>query len=173
MRHSSNEEKLNQWYFKITEYADRLLDDMAQLEGKWPEKVLTMQRNWIGRSTGANVQFVIEGKSDPVTIYTTRPDTLFGATFFVVAADSPLAEELASSSTPDVARRFHEYLESVKSASDIDRLATDRPKTGIFWSASLSIQSMERNCRSGRVIMCLLTMALVQSWPCRRMTNVT
>lgn len=124
--------KLNQWYFKITEYADRLLDDMAQLEGKWPEKVLTMQRNWIGRSTGANVQFVIEGKSDPVTIYTTRPDTLFGATFFVVAADSPLAEELASSSTPDVARRFHEYLESVKSASDIDRLATDRPKTGIF-----------------------------------------
>ena len=124
--------KLNQWYFKITEYADRLLDDMEQLEGKWPEKVLTMQRNWIGRSTGANVKFAIEGKSEPVTIYTTRPDTLFGATFFVVAADSALAEELASSSTPEVAKKFHEYLESVKSASDIDRLATDRPKTGIF-----------------------------------------
>ena len=113
--------KLNQWYFKITDYADRLLDDMEQLEGKWPEKVLTMQRNWIGRSTGANVKFAIEGKSEPVTIYTTRPDTLFGATFFVVAADSALAEELATSSTPEVAKKFHEYLESVKSASEIGR----------------------------------------------------
>lgn len=124
--------KLNQWYFKITDYADRLLDDMEQLEGKWPEKVLTMQRNWIGRSTGANVQFLIEGRKDPVTIYTTRPDTLFGATFFVVAADSALAEELATGSSPAVAKEFYNYLESVKSASDIDRLATDRPKTGVF-----------------------------------------
>ena len=124
--------KLNQWYFKITDYADRLLDDMEQLEGKWPEKVLTMQRNWIGRSSGANVQFVIEGRPEPVTIYTTRPDTLYGATFFVVAADSALALELAHSSSPKVAQAFDEYLESVKAASDIDRLATDRPKTGVF-----------------------------------------
>ena len=80
--------KLNQWYFKITDYADRLLDDMSDLEGKWPEKVLLMQRNWIGRSQGANVNFVIEGRTEPVTIYTTRPDTLYGATFMVVAADS-------------------------------------------------------------------------------------
>ena len=78
---SVTKKKLNQWYFKITDYADRLLDDMAQLEGKWPDKVLTMQRNWIGRSTGANVHFEIEGRNQPVTIYTTRPDTLFGATF--------------------------------------------------------------------------------------------
>jgi leucyl-tRNA synthetase len=62
-----------------------------QLEGKWPEKVLTMQRNWIGRSTGAEVQFQIEGRSEPITVYTTRPDTLSGATFMVVAADSALA----------------------------------------------------------------------------------
>jgi leucyl-tRNA synthetase len=80
--------KLNQWYFKITDYADRLLDDMAQLEGHWPDKVLTMQRNWIGRSTGANVNFEIEGRAEPITIYTTRPDTLYGATFMVVAVDS-------------------------------------------------------------------------------------
>jgi len=79
--------KLNQWYFKITDYADRLLDDMQQLEGKWPDKVLTMQRNWIGRSTGANVKFEIEGRTEPVTIYTTRPDTLYGATFMVPAHD--------------------------------------------------------------------------------------
>ena len=122
--------KLNQWYFKITDYADRLLDDMEQLEGKWPEKVLMMQRNWIGRSTGANVQFQIDGMPDPVTIYTTRPDTLYGATFFVVAADSELAAKLAAGT--EVEKEFKQYLDSVKAASDIDRLATDRPKTGVF-----------------------------------------
>jgi leucyl-tRNA synthetase len=78
------------------------------------------------------VQFVIEGRKEPVTIYTTRPDTLYGATFFVVAADSAIAEELATSSSAAVAKKFHEYLESVKAASDIDRLATDRPKSGVF-----------------------------------------
>jgi leucyl-tRNA synthetase len=122
--------KLNQWYFKITDYADRLLDDMEQLEGKWPEKVLMMQRNWIGRSTGANVDFQIEGLPDPVTIFTTRPDTLYGATFFVVAADSELAGKLAAGT--EVESEFKQYLDSVKAASDIDRLATDRPKTGVF-----------------------------------------
>ena len=100
--------KLNQWYFKITDYADRLLDDMAQLEGKWPEKVLMMQRNWIGRSTGADVSFVIENRAEPVTVYTTRPDTLFGATFMVVAADSELAAELAVGS--GVETEFAAYL---------------------------------------------------------------
>jgi leucyl-tRNA synthetase len=121
--------KLNQWYFKITDYADRLLDDMSELEGKWPEKVLMMQRNWIGRSQGANVQFVIEARTEPVTIYTTRPDTLYGATFMVVAADSALAAELAHGS--EVEAEFTSYLEKIKAASDIDRLATDRPKSGV------------------------------------------
>ena len=121
--------KLNQWYFKITDYADRLLDDMAQLEGQWPDKVLTMQRNWIGRSQGANVTFAIEGRTEPVTIYTTRPDTLFGATFMVVAADSALAAELAAGGP--VEKEFNEYLDTIKAASDIDRLATDRPKSGV------------------------------------------
>ena len=122
--------KLNQWYFKITDYADRLLDDMAQLEGKWPEKVLMMQRNWIGRSSGANVSFAIEGRTEPITVYTTRPDTLFGATFMVVAADSELAAELADGS--EIETEFANYLEKIKADSDIDRLATDRPKTGVF-----------------------------------------
>ena len=122
--------KLNQWYLKITDYADRLLDDMSQLEGQWPEKVLMMQRNWIGRSIGAEVKFVIEGRSNPVTIYTTRPDTLYGATFMVVAADSELAAELVAGS--GVEADFAKYLDGVKAATDIDRLATDRPKTGIF-----------------------------------------
>ena len=126
----ATKKKLNQWYFKITDYADRLLDDMAQLEGKWPEKVLMMQRNWIGRSTGANVSFVIEGRAEPVTIYTTRPDTLYGATFMVVAADSELAAELVVGT--GVESQFNEYLEKIKADSDIDRLATDRPKSGVF-----------------------------------------
>jgi leucyl-tRNA synthetase len=121
--------KLNQWYFKITDYADRLLDDMAQLEGKWPDKVLTMQRNWIGRSEGGNVKFAVEGRQEPLSIYTTRLDTLHGATFMVVAADSTLAAELAAGGP--VEKEFNEYLETIKAASDIDRLATDRPKTGV------------------------------------------
>ena len=122
--------KLNQWYLKITDYADRLLDDMDQLEGKWPEKVLLMQRNWIGRSTGAQVDFEVEGFDQKITVYTTRPDTLYGATFMVVAADSELAAKLVAGS--EVEGEFKRYVESVKAASDIDRLATDRVKTGVF-----------------------------------------
>ncbi|MFN8158501.1 MAG: leucine--tRNA ligase [Candidatus Nanopelagicales bacterium] len=122
--------KLTQWYLRITEYADRLLDDMAQLEGHWPDKVLLMQRNWIGRSTGAEVRFEIEGRDEPVTVYTTRPDTLFGATFFVVAADSDLAAELAAG-TPAQAE-FEAYLEETKRITEVERLSTDRPKTGVF-----------------------------------------
>jgi leucyl-tRNA synthetase len=124
--------KLTQWYFRITEYADRLLDDMDQLEGGWPDKVLTMQRNWVGRSAGADVAFRIEGRDEPVTVYTTRPDTLFGATFFVVAADSDLAAELAGGAPPEVQQRFADYVDRVKLESEIDRLSTDRPKTGVF-----------------------------------------
>ena len=122
--------KLTQWYFRITDYADRLLDDMQQLEGQWPEKVLQMQRNWIGRSRGAEVSFDIQGRDEPVTVYTTRPDTLYGATFFVVAVDSDLAAELAAGTQAE--GDFLAYLEQVKRISEVDRLATDREKTGVF-----------------------------------------
>ncbi len=122
--------KLTQWYLRITDYADRLLDDMSQLEAGWPEKVLLMQRNWIGRSTGAEVAFEIEGRAEPVTVYTTRPDTLFGATFFVVAADSDLAAELAAGTAAEPA--FAAYLDEVKQSSEMDRLDSSRAKTGVF-----------------------------------------
>ena len=122
--------KLTQWYFRITDYADRLLDDMEQLEGQWPDKVLQMQRNWIGRSRGAEVDFAIEGRDEPVTVYTTRPDTLFGATFFVVAADSDLAAELAAGTSAEA--EFTTYLEQVKRTSEVDRMSADREKTGVF-----------------------------------------
>jgi leucyl-tRNA synthetase len=120
---------LTQWYFKITDYADRLLDDMADLEGAWPDRVLTMQRNWIGRSQGAHVEFEIEGRAEPVTVFTTRPDTLFGATFFVVAADSALAAELCSS---EQRAEFDAYVEQVRRLNEIERMSTEREKTGVF-----------------------------------------
>jgi len=123
---------LTQWFFKVTEYADRLLDDLDTLEGNWPSKVLSMQRNWIGRSYGADVEFAIEGRDEPVTVYTTRPDTLFGATFMVVAADAALAAELVSGSSPEIQAEFATYLDKVKQSNDIERLSTEREKTGIF-----------------------------------------
>jgi leucyl-tRNA synthetase len=120
---------LTQWYFKITDYADRLLEDAQALEGNWPDRVLTMQRNWIGRSTGADVHFAVEGRAEPVTVYTTRPDTLFGATFMVVAADSVLASELVSD---EHRTEFEAYLAQVRKLTDIERQSTDREKTGVF-----------------------------------------
>src|SRR6516225_2725590 len=120
---------LTQWYFKITEYADRLLADMEPLAGKWPERVLLMQRNWIGRSEGAEIEFAIEGRQEPVTVFTTRPDTLFGATFFVVAADSPLAGEICA---PELRGQLAAYLSQVSKLTDIERQSADREKTGVF-----------------------------------------
>ena len=124
--------KLTQWYFKITDYADRLLDDLNQLEGAWPSKVLAMQRNWIGRSIGADVDFVIEGREAPVSVFTTRPDTLYGATFMVVAPDSELAAELVRDSSPEAKAAFAEYAAQVQMISEIDRQDATRPKTGVF-----------------------------------------
>lgn len=121
--------ELTQWYFKITDYAQRLLDDMEQLKGKWPERVLMMQQNWIGRSEGAFVDFEINGQTEKVTVFTTRPDTLFGATFFVVAPDSPLAAKLV---TDEQKPEFEKYLQEVRKTTEIERLASDRKKTGVF-----------------------------------------
>jgi leucyl-tRNA synthetase len=130
--HLVTKKKLTQWYFRVTDYGDRLLDDLNQLEGKWPTKVLSMQRNWIGRSVGADVEFVIEGREERVPVYTTRPDTLYGATFMVVAPDSDLAAELVDGASDEVNAQFTEYLTSVRSHSEIERLSTDREKTGVF-----------------------------------------
>ena len=124
---------LNQWYFKITDYADRLLQDMEQLKGHWPERVLAMQKNWIGRSEGAEVTFNIEatdGKpAKDIPVFTTRPDTLHGATFMVVAADAELAGELV---TDEYRGALEEYQEQVTHLSEIERQNTEREKTGVF-----------------------------------------
>jgi leucyl-tRNA synthetase len=123
--------ELTQWYFKVTDYAQRLLDDMAPLEGTWPERVLTAQRNWIGRSEGAHVDFTLNlasGGTRTVSVYTTRPDTLYGATFMVVAADAKLAGEIVA---PEQRAAYEAYLEQTRMSSDVDRMTTDRPKTGV------------------------------------------
>ncbi|WP_336659559.1 leucine--tRNA ligase [Leucobacter sp. USHLN153] len=124
--------KLTQWYFRITDYADRLLDDLDKLEGQWPSKVLNMQRNWIGRSRGAEVEFEIEGRDERVPVFTTRPDTLHGATFMVVAPDSDLAAELAAGASDEVRAAFEEYLAATQKQTEIERQNADREKTGVF-----------------------------------------
>ncbi len=124
--------ELTQWYFRITDYAQRLLDDMEPLNDSWPDRVLTAQRNWIGRSEGAHVDFIVEGRAEPVTVYTTRQDTLFGATFMVVAPDAALAAELVSDEQRPA---YEDYLTNVRMESEIDRLSTERPKTGVFLGA--------------------------------------
>ncbi len=120
---------LTQWYFRTTAFNQRLLDDMDALEGRWPERVLAMQRNWIGRSEGAYIDFAIEGRDEPVTVFTTRQDTVFGATFFVIAADAPLASELVTDAQREA---FETYLEQVRRSTEIERLTEGRDKTGVF-----------------------------------------
>ena len=120
---------LTQWFFKITDFAQRLLDDMSQLEATWPDRVLALQRNWIGRSEGAEVTFRIDEADEDVVVYTTRPDTLYGATFFVVAPEHPRARAWAE--LGGVADEFDAYLHEVQRLTEIERLATDKAKEGI------------------------------------------
>ncbi len=118
---------LAQWNFKITEYADRLLADIDQLE-HWPERVKTMQRNWIGRSEGANFTIEVEGEGS-FEVFTTRPDTIFGMTFCVLAPEHPLVESLISGSETEEEARA--YIEAASRASEIERMA-EGDKTGVF-----------------------------------------
>ncbi|HET8593366.1 MAG TPA: leucine--tRNA ligase, partial [Solirubrobacterales bacterium] len=120
--------KLEQWFFRITEYAQQLLDDFELLES-WPENVVTMQRNWIGRSEGAEVRFHCEGLDLDFPVFTTRPDTLFGATFFVIAPEHPEVDRLAAGTEHEAAVR--EYVNESARASAEERADEDRQKTGV------------------------------------------
>ncbi len=120
--------ELTQWYFRTTHYAQEMIDYLDDLQDSWIGKVANAQRNWIGRSEGAHVSFEVAGH-EPITVFTTRPDTLFGTTFMVVAVDAKLADELV---TDEQRAEFEAYRDEIRKASDIDRLATDRPKTGVF-----------------------------------------
>jgi len=120
--------RLEQWFFRITEYAERLLADFDQLES-WPEHVVTMQRNWIGRSEGAEVTFRCEELGLDFPVFTTRPDTLFGATFFVLAPEHPELERLIAGTPAEAAVR--EYVDQVARESAEERGDEGRPKTGV------------------------------------------
>lgn len=120
---------LSQWYFKITDYADRLLDGLDDLEG-WPNKVKIMQKNWIGRSYGAEVVFKIDGFDCNLEVFTTRPDTLFGVTYMVLAPEHPYVLDLVGGS--DREREVKAYIEEVKKKNEIERSSTTGEKTGVF-----------------------------------------
>ena len=121
---------MKQWNLKITAYADRLLEDLEELD--WPESIKDMQRNWIGRSEGAEVNFQIDGHDEHFTVFTTRPDTLFGATYTVLAPEHKLVQKIT---TPEQKQAVEKYLEEVTSKSDLERTDLAKDKTGVFTGA--------------------------------------
>ena len=123
---------LNQWFFKITQYADELLDGLKTLEGKWPDRVLTMQREWIGRSTGSTIDFQVEGYDQKITIFTTRPDTLFGTTFMSLAPEHPLVAKLTSADKQAEVANFIE--KTNRQQKDLEKGKT-LDKEGVFIGA--------------------------------------
>ncbi len=121
---------LEQWFFRITKYADRLLDNIKDLE--WTEKVRVAQRNWIGKKVGINITYEIEGKNDTVTVFTTRPDTNFGATFVALAPENPLVKNIVSK---EKLNEVNEYIEATKNKTEQEREAENKEKTGVFTGA--------------------------------------
>ena len=121
---------LSQWFFKITHYADALIEDMELLE-EWPERVLTMQRNWIGKSHGAEVDFTLESNGETIRVYTTRPDTLYGVTFFLLAPEHPLVDKLAAGDA-ELESEVAEFRERVSGVSSFERTALEAEKDGVF-----------------------------------------
>lgn len=121
---------LPQWFFEITDYADRLAADLDDIN--WSDSIKQMQRNWIGRSKGAEVDFAIDGSSRKITVFTTRPDTLFGATFMVVAPEHPIVDEIV---TAEQKQAVMEYIKQAQAKSDVERQETNREKTGVFTGA--------------------------------------
>lgn len=120
---------LEQWFFKITDYAQRLLDDIDKLKG-WPDKVKSMQVNWIGRSEGAEVEFQIDGTEEALTVYTTRPDTIYGVSYMVIAPEHPIVEKLIAGKPQEAECRA--FIQKVQGQSEIVRSATDTEKEGVF-----------------------------------------
>jgi len=125
--------KLRQWFLKITDYAEQLLQDLDKLKD-WPSSVKIMQANWIGKSTGAELSFPIVGSDQKITVFTTRPDTVYGVSYVVLAPEHPLVETLTSDDHKESVSKF---IEEVKNLSEIDRTSDDRPKRGIAIGASV------------------------------------
>ena len=121
---------LTQWFFKITDYAQRMLDNLEKID--WPEKTKMMQQNWIGQSHGAEIYFQIEDTAHTLSVFTTRPDTVFGATYMVLAPEHPLVEKIT---TPNQLKQVEQYIEKTLRESEVKRISTVRDKTGVFTGA--------------------------------------
>ncbi|HBZ09789.1 MAG TPA: leucine--tRNA ligase [Bacillus bacterium] len=128
--HPVERRPMKQWILRITKYADRLLEDLEDLD--WPESIKDMQRNWIGRSEGAEVTFAIDGHPETFTVFTTRPDTLFGATYAVLAPEHPFVAKIT---TPEKKADVNAYIDQIKSKSDLERTDLAKEKTGVFTGA--------------------------------------
>ncbi len=126
------QKNLTQWFIRITDYADELLADLEKLEGGWPERVLSMQRNWIGKSRGAEITFKLKNGGE-ITVFTTRPDTIFGATFMSIAPEHPLLETLLAGN-PDAAK-VRDFAKRCRAMDQIDRAADSQEKEGMFTGA--------------------------------------
>jgi leucyl-tRNA synthetase len=118
---------LEQWFFRITDYADKLLEGLNRID--WPEKTVTMQKNWIGRSEGAWIRFSLPDSTKSIEVFTTRPDTLWGVTYMVLAPEHPLVEEVT---TPEYRDEVVRYVDKARKETDIDRSSADKEKTGVF-----------------------------------------
>ncbi|WP_044340315.1 leucine--tRNA ligase [Rossellomorea aquimaris] len=128
--HPVERRPMKQWMLKITAYADRLVEDLEEVD--WPESIKDMQRNWIGRSEGAEVNFTIDGHDKSFDVFTTRPDTIFGATYAVLAPEHPFVEEIT---TDEQSSKVNEYIDKIKSKSDLERTDLAKEKTGVFTGA--------------------------------------
>lgn len=128
--HPVERRPMRQWMLKITKYADRLLEDLDELD--WPESIKEMQRNWIGRSEGAEVTFAIDGYDETFTVFTTRPDTLFGATYAVLAPEHPFVDKITTAAQKSAVEA---YINQVKMKSDLERTDLAKDKTGVFTGA--------------------------------------
>jgi leucyl-tRNA synthetase len=164
---------MRQWMLRITAYADRLLDDLEALD--WPESVKAMQRNWIGRAEGAEIRFSCATGSGELTVFTTRPDTLFGATFCVVAPEHALLQSMVTTGQRDAVDRYVRMVEGLGTphAPTPYVLARDARRPGSSPAPMSSTPPMERSCPSGSRTTCWPATAPGPSWPFPPMTHAT
>ena len=174
--------RLRQWMMRITAYSDRLLDDLDVLD--WPEKVKTMQRNWIGRSTGASALFGATGAPAGIEVFTTRPDTLFGATYMVLAPEHELVDALTAADWPDgvdprwtfgadsPAAAVDAYRRSIAAKSDLER-QENKAKTGVFLGTYATNPANGSASRCSSPTTCWPATAPGRSWRCPAMTSAT
>ena len=147
---------MKQWVLKITEYADRLLEDLDELD--WPESIKDMQRNWIGRSEGARVSFNVENTNDTIDVFTTRPDTIYGTTFLVLSPEHALVNEM----TTDDKKKWLNSIKKKHQKSDLERTDLAKDKSGVFTGAYAINPLSGKNFQFGLLIMYYRLMVRVQ-----------